>query len=139
MNCLSGKLHTAVRAFTPSFGRLAAQASRLEGGRTLQTAGAGDFCAQDNRAGSTARPGRMAKVLHGRSGGERAGNIGTASAQPLFPACEYPHALSALWRGYEPSAFYLRRMEQLLERRPRRRTASCRRLKPGANALRAGA
>ena len=29
MNCLSGKLHTTVRAFTPSFGRLAVQASRL--------------------------------------------------------------------------------------------------------------
>ncbi len=43
MNCLSGKLHTTVRAFTPSFGRLAVQASRLGGGRTLQTAGAGDF------------------------------------------------------------------------------------------------
>lgn len=117
MNCLSGKLHTAVRAFTPSFGRLAAQASRLEGGRTLQTAGAGDFARRiTERAVRRAPDGwqRFSMVDLEESAQETSGQQVHSRS---FPPVNIRMLFQLYGAGYEPSAFYLRRMEQLLERR----------------------
>ena len=117
MNCLSGKLHTAVRAFTPSFGRLAAQASRLEGGRTLQTAGAGDFARRiTERAVRRAPDGwqRFSMVDLEESAQETSGQQVHSRS---FPPVNIRMLFQFYGAGYEPSAFYLRRMEQLLERR----------------------
>ena len=117
MNCLSGKLHTAVRAFTPSFGRLAAQASRLEGGRTLQTAGAGDFARRITERAVRRAPdgwGRFSMV--DLEEGVQETPVQRVHSRP-FPPVNIRMLFQLYGSSDEPPAYYLRRMEQLLERR----------------------
>lgn len=117
MNCLSGKLHTAVRAFTPSFGRLAVQASRLEGGRTLQTAGAGDFARRiTERAVRRAPDGWRRFSMVDLEEGAQETPVQQVYSRP-FPPVNIRMLFQLYGSSDEPPAYYLRRMEQLLERR----------------------
>ena len=117
MNCLSGKLHTTVRAFTPSFGRLAVQASRLGGGRTLQTAGAGDFARRITERAVRRAPdgwGRFSMV--DLEEGVQETPVQRVHSRP-FPPVNIRMLFQLYGSSDEPPAYYLRRMEQLLERR----------------------
>lgn len=117
MNCLSGKLHTTVRAFTPSFGRLAVQASRLGGGRTLQTAGAGDFARRITERAVRRAPdgwGRFSMV--DLEEGAQETPVQRVHSRP-FPPVNIRMLFQLYGSSDEPPAYYLRRMEQLLERR----------------------
>ncbi len=120
MKCLSGKLHTAVRAVTPSFGRLTARTGRLEAGWTLRTAGAGNFaCRIAERAVRRAPDGwrRFSMVDLEEGAQETPGQ--QVQSQP-FPPVHIRMLFRIYGPDHEPPAFYLHWMEQFLERRAAR-------------------